>query len=319
VATLDLDGAVTTIAPVLNWRATLVKPEMRPVSYRVEVAPDSLFTTPVYTDTVSEAFSLTTRRALRPAIRLHWRIIATAQLGITATSGRGTPFSVPRWVRLLAPAGTQVTFVNTPRPDLSWLPLNAPPPIGPLVYDVEILSNETGALVQPALRDVSAATVRVPQPLVPNTAYRWRVIARARTGQADTVESVAPFVVTSDTHPPATLLYQNFPNPFPRPDLGEEVTHVWFDLAAPSAVELTVLDLRGRLVRRLIPAGPSCGVVRLEAGIYGRGVAASDDPCVSTTWDGRDEQGRLVPRGIYVLRLRAGGKADTRRMLFLPG
>ena len=319
VATLDLEGAVTTIAPVLNWRATLVKPEMRPVSYRVEIASDSLFANVIYTDTVSESFSLTTRRALRPAARLHWRIVGTAQLGITAMSGRGTPFSVPRWVRLLAPAGAQVTFVNTPRPELSWLPLNAPPPIGPLVYDVEILSNESGLLVQPALRDVSAATVRVPQPLVPNTAYRWRVIARARTGQADTVESVAPFVVTSDTQPPATLLYQNFPNPFPRPDLGNETTHVWFDLAASSAVELSVLDLRGRMVRRLIPAEPSCGVVRLEAGIYGRGVAASVDPCVSTTWDGRDEQGRVVPRGIYVLRLRAGGKVDTRRMVFLPG
>ncbi|MCI0433361.1 MAG: S8 family serine peptidase [Gemmatimonadetes bacterium] len=318
VATLDLQGAVTTIAPVLNWRASLVKAEMRPVSYRVEIASDSLFNSIVYTDTLSEAFSLTTRRALKPAPRLHWRILATAQLGITTRSVRGTPFSVPSWVRLLAPAGNEVTFVNTPRPDLSWAPLNAPPPIGPLVYDVEVFSHETGLPAQPALRNVTASTVQVAQPLVPNTAYRWRVIARTQTGQTDTVESVAPFVVTSETQPPATLLYQNFPNPFPRVDLGEEATHIWFDLAAPSAVELSVLDLRGRLIRRLIPADPSCGTVQLEAGIYGRGVG-TPDACMSTTWDGRDQQGRVVPRGIYILRLRAAGRVDSRRMLFLPG
>ncbi len=319
VATIDLEGGVTTIAPIMNWRASLVKTELRPVSYRVEIAADSLFNTIVYTDTVSESFSLTTRRALRPAARLHWRVRATAQLGTVTMSGRGPPFSVPAWVRLLSPAGSQVSFVNTPRPDLSWSPLTAPPPVGPLTYDVEVLSNETGLPVQPALRNITAATVRVAQPLVPNTAYRWRVIARAQTGQVDTVESVAPFVVTSETQPPATLLYQNFPNPFPRPDLGETVTHVWFDLATASPVELTVLDLRGRLVRRLIPADPSCGIVRLEPGIYGRGVPAAPDPCVSTFWDGRDEQGREVPRGVYILRLRSAGKADSRRMLFLPG
>jgi subtilisin family serine protease len=318
VSGIDLQGAVTTVAPTLNWRASLVHPLMRPVLYRVQLATDSLFNTIVYTDTVSESSALTTRLPLRPATRIWWRVVAQVAAGVMTTSASGVPFAVPRWVRLIAPPANQVTQVS-PRPELSWAPLTAPPPIGPFVYDVEVLSNATGLPVQPAMRNVTTSSVRVPQPLVPNTAYRWRVIARSQLGAADTVESVAPFIVTSDTLPPATLLYQNFPNPFPRPERGETTTHIWFDLAEPATVELAVLDLRGRLVRRLIPAQPSCGPQSLQPGIYGRGATlATADSCILTVWDGRDGAGRQVERGVYLLRLRAGRKTEYRHILFLP-
>ncbi len=162
---------------------------------------------------------------------------------------------------------------------------------------------------------LSTSSVRVAQPLNYNVSYRWRVIARTQSGMADTVASAAPFVVTSTGQPPATLLYQNFPNPFPRSDLGEGVTHIWFDLAEPSAVELSVHDLTGRLVRRLIPA-PGCGPVTLEPGLYGRGGEA--DPCILTTWDGGDADGVRVPAGIYIIRLEAAGEVQYRRALFRP-
>lgn len=319
VATVDLQGAVTTLAPTFNWRASLVHDALRPVLYRLEVATDSLFNDIVYADTVREAFSLTARQALKPAPRAYWRVRASAALGVTTVSASGVPFSVPRWVRLISPAGNEVTFVDDERPTLSWAPLVAPPPIGPLTYDVEVLSNETGQPIQPALRNVTGSSVRVPQPLVPNTAYRWRVIARTQMGAADTTTSVAPFVITSEDRPPVTLLYQNFPNPFPRAEVGEFNTHIWFDLAETATVNLVVLDLRGRLVRRLIPAQTSCGTITLEPGIYGRGGSPDPaDPCIRTSWDGVDGEGRTAPRGVYLLRLDAGGTTLYRRMLFLP-
>jgi hypothetical protein len=318
IATVDLANALTTVVPTMSWRAASVHQNMRPVHYRVELATDSLFQNVVRADTVTESSTVTARNALRPAPQLWWRVVATAALGVGRTSPAAGPFRMPSWVRLISPDASQVTFVDTPRPELSWVPLAAPPPIGPFVYDVEVLSNETGQPVQPALRNLTTATIRVAQPLVPNLAYRWRVIARAQTGVADTVESPSPFVVTSDTKPPATLLYQNFPNPFPRPDLGSQVTRIWFDLAETAEVELAVLDLRGRRLRRLIP-GPGCAAVTLQPGIYGRGLAgAAADPCVSTTWDGRDDEGRTVPRGVYLLRLKADGRVEYRRMVFFP-
>jgi hypothetical protein len=318
IATIDLANALTTIAPTMSWRASLVQQAMRPVAYRVEFATDPQFANVVATDTVTESFAVTARSPLRPTPQLWWRVVARATLGVSRTSPAAGPITMPNWVRLLSPAGNQVTFVDSARPELSWVPLTAPHPIGPFVYDVEILSHETGQTVQPPLRNLSTASVRVAQPLAPNVAYRWRVIARTQTGAADTVESRAPFVVTSAERPPATLLYQNFPNPFPRRDLGAPVTRIWFDLAERSAVELTVLDLRGRRVRRLIPA-PGCATVTLDPGIYGREqVGAGIDPCVTTTWDGRDDEGRTLARGVYLLRLRAAGKEEYRRMVFYP-
>lgn len=319
VATVDLSGNLTTVAPTFRWDASLIQSAMRPIRYNLQIATDPVFDNVIYTDTVSESFSLTTRIALQPRPAIWWRVVAHSLSGAQRASAAAGPLSMPHWVQLLSPDPDHASFVETPRPDLSWTPLTAPAPVGPFVYDVEVFSPETGQLVQPTIRNVTASKVRVSQPLAYNIAYRWRVIARTMSGAADTVESVAPFVVTSNTQPPATLLYQNFPNPFPRPDLGMTTTRIWFDLSARSVVELAVYDLRGRLVRRLVPATPGCGPVTLDAGLFGRfGGAVQEDPCVNTIWDGRDEAGRLMPRGVYILRLRANGKDQVRRMLFVP-
>lgn len=116
---------------------------------------------------------------------------------------------------------------------------------------------------------------------------------------------------------PVTFLYQNFPNPFPHPELGGGQTRIWFDLARTAFVELAVLDGRGGRVRQLIPR-PGCPPVELPPGIYGREGDVSADGCMSFTWDGRDDQGRTVAPGVYLLRLRAGREEQTRRMVFWP-
>ena len=43
-------------------------------------------------------------------------------------------------------------------------------------------------------------------PLNFNTPYLYRVIARAPTGLADTVQSTAPFVVNAASNPPSTIV-----------------------------------------------------------------------------------------------------------------
>lgn len=316
VATVDLDGNLTTIAPTFSWSAPLVQANARPVVYRVELATDPVFNTIILSDTVREAFSLRTRVPLRPAQALWWRVTATANTGVRRTSAVAGPIAMPNWVRQISPAPSQVTFVDSAQPTLRWAPLEAPAPVGPFTYDVAVLTAENGELAQPVIRGITTSSVRLPQPLVANVAYRWRVIAKTPAGAADTVESASPFVVTSETRPPATLLYQNFPNPFPSG--GGRTTRIWFDLADGSTVDLAIFDLRGRLVRRLIPAEASCGAVTLEPGQYGRETTGRPpDPCVVTTWDGSDANGVRVPRGVYVLRLRAGGREEFRRIVFL--
>lgn len=320
IATVDQRNALTTLTPVFTWTTSPGPRGFASIRYRVDVATDAEFSNVVFTDTVRDATALMARMPIQPASQLYWRVHAMTASGVMRSSLTSGAFSMPGWVRLLVPDPAQVTFVNSPRPMVRWTPLTAPSPVGPLTYDLEILSNETGQPVQPAQRNLTTANVQVAEPLVPNTAYRWRVIVHTQTGAADTVESTNPFVVTSETLPPATLLYQNFPNPFPQPNLGTRSTQVWFDLAERSTVELAVFDSGARLVRRLTPADPSCGPVILDPGIYGRtGPFEEDNPCVGTSWDGTDANGREVPAGVYTLRLRTNGRDLYRQMLFRPG
>jgi hypothetical protein len=84
-------------------------------------------------------------------------------------------------------------------------------------------------------------------------------------------------------------LAQNQPNPFnPRTTLAYEV-------ARPGPVELTVHDIRGRLVRTLVAA-------HREPGDY------------EASWDGTDVTGRRVPSGLYFAVFRAGDQIATRKM-----
>ena len=116
--------------------------------------------------------------------------------------------------------------------------------------------------------------------------------------------------------PRTTILYQNFPNPFP--SAGGLTTCVWFDLAHASDVLIQVLDIRGNVVRTLVPSAtmPS----RHEVGRYGRATGNIPDGfgCDERfTWDGVASDGRTVPPGVYLLRMRADGADAVRRMLFL--
>lgn len=120
--------------------------------------------------------------------------------------------------------------------------------------------------------------------------------------------------VPADTGRPAvTLLYQNFPNPFPSAD--SRTTCIWFDLNRNAAVSLTIHDVRGNLVRRLLPNASSPQF--LAPGRYGRATPTANDGCdPATTWDGRADNGSTVPRGVYIIRLQAGTERSIKKAVF---
>lgn len=124
--------------------------------------------------------------------------------------------------------------------------------------------------------------------------------------------------------PIATLLYQNFPNPFPGAGVaaanaalaaGAPATCIWFDLGRPSPVRLEVYTLRGDRVRVLLPSPALSGV--LPANRYGRAPGGGVTGCdPQLTWDGRADDGRIVPAGVYLLRLQADGASQVRKIVF---
>ena len=116
-----------------------------------------------------------------------------------------------------------------------------------------------------------------------------------------------------DTGRPAvTLLYQNFPNPFPT--TTGRTTCIWFDLDRVTSVSLTIHDVRGNLVRTLLPNASLSQV--WQPGRYGRASSsgAGCDPVF--TWDGTAADGSMVPRGVYLIRLRAAGVQSIKKAVF---
>jgi parallel beta-helix repeat protein/predicted outer membrane repeat protein len=96
--------------------------------------------------------------------------------------------------------------------------------------------------------------------------------------------------------PKAFNLYQNYPNPF------NPSTTIAFDITGNAGMQqlvtLTIYDIRGRLVRKLVDQ-------EKESGRY------------QVHWDGRDDVGQAVSSGIYLYTLKAGEERFTRKMTFL--
>jgi hypothetical protein len=313
---LDGEGRVTSLAPQFEWNTPSLHPVGLPVTFQLELAGDPQFQEVLVRDSVVGTFARRPGVPLPARTRLFWRVTARSVQGVlTATAAQG-PFDVPSWVALDVLSDGGGTQVEDPMPEFSWTPVDLPPPAGPFAFDLQILSDRTGEVLR-SHEDLRYDRFRPEEPLPFNVPLRWRVIARARTGQADTVTSAGPFVVTGEGNPPVTILYQNFPNPFPNPETGTWLTRIWFDLASTSTVDLAVYDLRGRLVRRLIP-GPGCAPVELPPGLYGRDEGGDSGPCVILSWDGKGEGGRAVSPGVYLLRLRAGRVEEIRRMVYWP-
>jgi hypothetical protein len=157
----------------------------------------------------------------------------------------------------------------------------------------------------------SDTVFRLPRPLERDAAYVWSLVVHAG---ADTslVRSQGVFMVVDGSIPPTTLLYQNFPNPFPA--AGRDSTCLWFDLAIPAVVELAVLDLRGNAVRRFVPGPDFPGI--LPAGRYGRSGPGGPTCDARLMWDGRADDGRELPPGVYLYKMRAGGIIQFRRIVF---
>jgi hypothetical protein len=91
--------------------------------------------------------------------------------------------------------------------------------------------------------------------------------------------------------PTLTLLLTPWPQPF------RDLVKIPYDLAEPAQVDLAVFDLRGRRVAN-VWRGP-------------RSAYHYDD----LWWDGRDTDGRLLPSGVYFIRMDAGGTVSSRRIV----
>ena len=107
-------------------------------------------------------------------------------------------------------------------------------------------------------------------------------------------ERVPKGVAESDFRPEVRdlRLLQNSPNPF------EDMTTIHYEVPNRFRVSVSIYDITGRLVKELVDE-------QREAGAY------------SVFWDGKNQQGRDVPSGVYFYKLEAGSQAESRKMILL--
>ncbi len=91
---------------------------------------------------------------------------------------------------------------------------------------------------------------------------------------------------------PKTVSVRNYPNPF-NPE-----TTISYALPQDGQAVIKVYNLRGQLVKTLVND-------RMEAGYH------------DVVWAGRDENNKSVASGIYFLRMQAGGKTLTHKLMLL--
>ncbi len=108
-------------------------------------------------------------------------------------------------------------------------------------------------------------------------------------------DEVGPGAIAADDQrlPAAFKLRQNVPNPF------NPKTTISFDVPnGGGSVALRVYDVSGRLVKTLVDGYQPSGTGSVD-------------------WNGRNDQGRMVPSGVYFYRMDAPGYSETVKMVLL--
>jgi hypothetical protein len=317
LATLSLPGGDSiSAAPRLFARTVGVSDTMRPVTLQLDIANNTAFTNPLYSAArTGDTATFLLPRLLPANTTVYFRLRGIAASGREFSVEVSPPKSVGPWLTLLSPNGFNNVSVPTRRPTFVWhaTPVTGPP--GPWVFALSVVNAQTG-VVEFFTQYLGDTSYTLPADLLQaQTSYRWNVVGHLPNGSpldSAYAESNATFVILGTAR--TTLLYQNFPNPFPT--AASPVTCFWFDLARSDRVTLDIYDLRGDPVKTIVP-GPDQGA-SLAAGEYGRNLTQGQSGCdPHFQWDGTDADGRVVPPGIYFVRLRANGKDLVKKIVFL--
>lgn len=301
--------------PAFGITAVGFQPGDFPLRYTLQIGTSVGFATGIVTDTTvgdvtAAQVTIAPRHLIPERSSVYWRAVVTTITGLQVNSPVVGPRLTATWLTLLAPNNPNGSTVTTKRPTFTWTSARLDASAGRWQYELRII-NAHGTTVH-RLDETSFVPFA---DLESNTSYRWTLMGWTPAGDTARVQSAASFVVLDSTVPPATILFQNFPNPFPNDRVS--ATCIWFDLRTAATVELQIMDLRGNFVRSIIPSAQFPATGTLAAGRYGRASEGSNSGCdPRLSWDGYAEDGHPVPPGVYLIRLRADGVETFRKALY---
>ncbi|MDE3053196.1 MAG: hypothetical protein KGJ70_04870, partial [Gemmatimonadota bacterium] len=317
LATLSLPGGDSIpAAPRLFAQTAGVVDSLRPVTLALDIGRDPGFTNLVYSASrQGDTATFNLPRLLPANGTYYFRLRGVAASGRQFSEEISPPKSVGPWLTLLSPNGFNNVSVSTLRPTFTWHATRLTGPPGPWVFALSVVNAATG-VVEFFTQYLGDTSYTLPADLLQaQTSYTWNVVGRLPNGSpldSAVAQSNATFVILGAAR--TTLLYQNFPNPFPTP--SSPVTCFWIDLAKSDHVNLGIYDLRGNPVKTIVPAPDQSA--SLAAGEYGRNLDQGQTGCdPHFEWDGTDAAGRVVPPGVYFVRLRANGKDLVKKIVFL--
>jgi flagellar hook capping protein FlgD len=128
--------------------------------------------------------------------------------------------------------------------------------------------------------------------LLPNTVYFFAIKTRDEAGNWSPISNIAVITpLTTDVVDPPDAA--SFAAPWPNP--ARAVARCAFALPHPATVEVDAFSVDGRRIRRLASGTWPAGREEIA-------------------WDLRDDSGRPVPAGVYLIRARLGETAWSRRV-----
>ena len=148
-------------------------------------------------------------------------------------------------------------------------------PTTPLVEIVEAIYSDTDADLQ-------------------NTYYYRISSVDTHDNESEFSDEVSSFVLSIGgmPFPLEFVLQQNYPNPF------NPITTLRYDLPFQAFVTLTIYDLSGKEITKLVHATQEPGFKSVQ-------------------WNSTDIQGKLVSAGIYLYQIRSGDFIQTKKMVLL--
>ena len=161
------------------------------------------------------------------------------------------------------------------------------------ILDLILVAQHLGETSTPA------APAALPASLDPETVQEWIDMAHAHNdGSVAFAQGIAMLErLLALMVPDKTVLRANYPNPF-NPE-----TWIPYHLASDTAVQISIYDIQGALVRQF-------NIGYQKAGYY-------TDRTKAVHWDGRNEIGERVASGVYFYTLTTDDYTGTRRMVIL--
>jgi hypothetical protein len=315
VVATPTDSVLPSVTPVFEWSVPDQPAVAGALTYRLVIARDTLLGDRLLDTTLVESV-VQWHRLLFPGDSIVYQLTASTTDTVTTVTSVIGPLAAPAWATLLSPDDPGGVTIREVRPTFRWSSPEVSVPPGPFRYDLELFRADDG-IRELIVRDLTALEYTPDRDLERNTPYRWRVAARLG-GDSAVSFSAGTFVIIDDTAPATTLLFQNFPNPFPSSSSPRPTTCLWFDLARGGRVTLDILDLRGHVVRTLVPADGFPAT--LPPGRYGRPADGAGGQCDPTLeWNGLARDGSVAPRGVYLARLGTPDGVFFKRIVFRGG